>query len=268
MDVATIRREKTIDTYYKVKCIYCGKEQTKAITKKETKCECQYILNHHHKSNTPLYSVYKGIKRRCYNPNDINYKNYGARGIKVCDEWLNDFQTFYDWAISNGYNEDLSIDRVNVNGNYEPSNCRWVNKETQSNNKRNNRLITFNGETKTIAQWGKAIGIDKNILYERLNKLGWSIEDTLTTPLLTRFSGRRKEANNMNLRINLIKFRKTREAGKRSITYFADVLGITRQHYTDIENGKSNPSFGLMQRFEEVFKNQYEDIWELFKKSE
>lgn len=193
LDTVTVRREKTIDTYYKARCIYCGKEQTKAINKKKTKCECQYTLEHHHKTDTPLYSVYKGIKTRCYNKNAPNYKDYGGRGIKMCDEWLNDFNLFYEWSISNGYNKNLSIDRIDNNKNYEPSNCRWVDRYIQANNKRSNHLITFNGETKTIAKWGEALGINKDVLYERLNKLGWSIEDTLTIPLLPRFSGRRKK---------------------------------------------------------------------------
>ena len=81
---------------------------------------------------------------------DVDYKNYGARGIKICDEWKNDFKAFYDWAMSNGYADNLTIDRIDVNGNYEPSNCRWVTKEIQNKNTRRNINITYNGKTHNV----------------------------------------------------------------------------------------------------------------------
>lgn len=94
----------------------------------------------HSQSFSRQYHVWRGMKIRCYNPKAKDYKNYGGRGIKVCDEWLNDFKTFYDWAMANGYRDDLSIDRIDVNGNYEPSNCRWATAKEQANNRRKVRI--------------------------------------------------------------------------------------------------------------------------------
>ena len=93
----------------------------------------------HGKGKTRLYRIYHNMKSRCYNKNRERYKNYGGRGISVCDEWLADFKAFYDWSMANGYSDELQIDRIDVNGNYEPSNCRWVTVTDQANNKRNNK---------------------------------------------------------------------------------------------------------------------------------
>ena len=98
----------------------------------------------HSKSNTRLYFIWQGIKQRCNRVGHTQYANYGGRGISVCEEWQSDFQTFYNWAMANGYDENAefgkcTLDRIDVNGNYEPSNCRWVDMKTQQNNRRNNK---------------------------------------------------------------------------------------------------------------------------------
>lgn len=133
---------------------------------------------------TRIYQTWADMKRRCYNKNDkAHYPDYGARGIVVCDEWKNDFMAFYNWAIKNGYNDTLTIERVDVNGIYEPCNCKWATKEEQNRNKRTNRKISFCGKTLCVSEWARLTGIEKNTLKERLNR-GWSIEKTLTTEVV------------------------------------------------------------------------------------
>ena len=157
-----------------------------------TSCGCKrketlrQLRTKHGESNTRLYNVWSDMKKRCYNTKNVDYKNYGGRGITVCDEWM-DFQNFYEWAIANGYDEtaprgQCTIDRIDVDGCYEPENCRWVDRYIQMNNKRNNRILTYNGESHTLAEWCEIVNIPYNCLKSRLNKLHWSVEKTLTTP--------------------------------------------------------------------------------------
>lgn len=134
----------------------------------------------HGKSHTRLYKTYSNIKMRCYNADNSRYRFYGARGIMMCDEWLNDFQAFYDWAMANGYQENLTIDRIDVDGNYEPTNCRWVTRQSQQNNRRDNHLIEFNGQVHTMAEWARIAGINYHTLAQRVNTYGWSVEKALT----------------------------------------------------------------------------------------
>ena len=102
---------------------------------------------------TRLYRIWYGIYARCYNKSNNQYCYYGQRGISMCDEWRNDILAFRDWAIANGYSEELTIDRIDNNGNYEPSNCRWVSMREQSNNRRSNTHLSYKGQTHTIADW-------------------------------------------------------------------------------------------------------------------
>lgn len=124
----------------------------------------------HKLSKTRLYHIYLGMKARCYNPKNETYRIYGGRGIKVCDEWKNDFMTFYNWAINNGHREDLSIDRIDVNGNYEPTNCRWATPKEQSNNTRRCIYVTYKNETHTITEWGRILKIDTDTLLTRYQR--------------------------------------------------------------------------------------------------
>lgn len=141
--------------------------------------QCKMKFTKHGKRYDRLWNIWEHIKQRCYNINNKNYKDYGGRGIAVCDEWRNDFQAFYDWAINNGYDDTLTIDRINVNGNYEPNNCRWVPNKQQARNRRNNRTFTINGETHCLSEWCEVLNLKRSTVFNRVNTLGWSIERAL-----------------------------------------------------------------------------------------
>lgn len=125
-----------------------------------------------------LYKIWSGMKARCFNKNCLNYPHYGLRGIKVCDEWSKDFMSFYNWAVENGYKKGLSIDRIDVNGNYEPANCRWATAKEQSNNQTKTIRINYKGEEKTISDLCYVFGIKYSTLYGRI-KRGIPIECAL-----------------------------------------------------------------------------------------
>ena len=150
----------------------CGCFNKECIVKRQTK---------HGMTETRLYQTWQNMKNRCRNKNVSSYKYYGERGISLCDEWNESFESFAKWSMENGYAENLSIDRIDPNTGYEPSNCRWVDSVTQANNKRTNHLLTYNGETKTVAEWARKTGLPYNVLTRRIS-LGWTTERALTTP--------------------------------------------------------------------------------------
>lgn len=177
--------------YWKCKCdcgnyvIVCASQLISGKTKscgclRKEKSKQNTIKMHttHGFTKTKLYNVWRGMKKRCYLKSHVYYKNYGGRGIKVCEEWLNDFINFYNWAMSNGYRDDLTLDRINPDGNYEPSNCRWATYKEQNNNKRNNIFLTFNGTTKSIYEWSKITGIKYSTIWWRY-KNNWNIDKIL-----------------------------------------------------------------------------------------
>ena len=130
-----------------------------------------------------LLNVRKSLISRCYDEENPNYCNYGKRGIKVCDEWLNDKESFYNWALANGYEKGLQIDRIDVNGNYEPSNCRWVTSKVNNNNRRDNRIFEIDGVVHTMSEWSDIYGISNECVRHRINQLKWDIKKALTTPI-------------------------------------------------------------------------------------
>lgn len=124
----------------------------------------------HGLSKTRIYQIWADIKDRCYNNKNASYKHYGGRNIVVCDEWRRNFMAFYNWAIKNGYQENLTIDRINVNGNYEPQNCRWATYKEQANNKRTTRKIIIYDKIKTAYEFEKEYGIKAHVLVDRYDK--------------------------------------------------------------------------------------------------
>lgn len=138
-----------------------------------------------------LYRIWIGIKSRCYSKSNHNFERYGARGIFVCDDWRNSFETFREWALSSGYRDDLSIDREDNNGPYSPQNCRWATKKVQNNNRRTNVYITYNGETHTLSEWSEITGIKALTLASR-KRAGWSDTECIEIPV--------KKSNNQTTR--------------------------------------------------------------------
>jgi hypothetical protein len=153
----------------------CGCYKSEKITKENT----THGLKQHR-----IYKIYYNMIARCYNDKTSHFKDYGGRGITICDEWLGEsgFVNFYDWSMKNGYSNDLSIDRIEVNGNYEPNNCRWATNEEQANNKRKTIYIEINGETKTLKQWCEFYNLNYNSVRYRI-KSGWNKTLALTTPI-------------------------------------------------------------------------------------
>ncbi len=171
------------------KCV-CGKivsKDTKSLVEGSTKsCGCKKIelrnqsgkYMKHGMYETRLYRIWASMRNRCTNSTNPAYKDYGGRGITVCNEW-NEFTVFMDWALNNGYSDDLTIDRIDVNGNYEPDNCRWATFSVQANNKRTSRYIEYRGEKHTVSEWARITGFNKTVIAERLNR-GWTEEEALT----------------------------------------------------------------------------------------
>lgn len=183
---------KNNETYWKCQCS-CGKEiilpYGKLTSGQIKSCGCAYKDNlqkikngeikppnfKHGDSNSRLYNIYQGMKDRCYNKNGKDYKDYGARGIKICEEWFDSYTSFKEWCLSNGYQDNLTIDRINVNADYCPENCRWANITQQNNNKRTNILIEYRGQKLSLKQLSKLVGINYQTLYNRY-KRGWPLE--------------------------------------------------------------------------------------------
>ena len=154
----------------------CGCYMKKRITETHTK---------HGDRKTRLYGIWTGIKSRCFNKNCSSYKNYGGRGISVCKEWLGSdgYIYFKEWALDNGYSDDYSIDRINVDKDYSPDNCRWVDNSTQANNTRQNRYLTINGETKTLAEWSRITGVKSGTIRYRIENGGMSPKEAINAKI-------------------------------------------------------------------------------------
>lgn len=168
----------------------CVKQSSALVNGCTRSCGCYNIerlkelKTKHGDAHSRLYGVWCGMRQRCLDENHHAYKDYGARGITVCDEWANDYKVFMDWAFANGYDKDAkphecTLDRIDNNKGYSPDNCRFVDPIVQANNTRNNRWITYNGETKTLAQWSKKVGINAFTISDRIER-GWTLEEAFT----------------------------------------------------------------------------------------
>lgn len=142
-------------------------------------CGCGGKHKTHGDTRSRLYRTWCNMRQRCHNKNVKCYPLYGGRGITVCDEWRNDFEAFRCWALSNGYQDNLTIDRKDNNGSYSPNNCRWATHKDQANNTRKTRFLTYNGETHSVSEWARLLGIKQSTLNMRLNKYNWSVEEAL-----------------------------------------------------------------------------------------
>jgi len=179
----------------------CGKRvvaTTSQLRRKDGKksCGCLHreivrrLATKHNQCGTRLYRCWAGVKRRCKNRNDAAWARYGGRGIRVCEEWEN-YEPFMSWAIKNGYRDDKEIDRIDNDGNYEPSNCRWATRSEQVLNRSDNRRIEYRGEKRTMKEWALLVGLNYDALRGRIDR-GWSIRRALTTPADLRFQKRAK----------------------------------------------------------------------------
>lgn len=232
--------------YYKCQCV-CGREIIRErwrITS-STSNRCIHERNKYSEySKTRIMQVWRDIIKRCYNPNIKNYKNYGARGITVCDEWKNDFMAFYNWAMENGYQNNLTIDRIDVNGNYEPSNCRWITIAEQQKNKTNNHYIIYKNTKYTLSDLSKELNIPYNKLRERLIYCNNDITRCLK---LGRFY-------NTNKYKSVVMLDKTTNQELKKFDYICDAICfLKRQGYyknptsskiTDVCKGKRQTAYG------------------------
>lgn len=178
----------------------CGKTvfaTSTCLTRGHTKsCGClqrDWAKNHKkhgYAHKLSLYHIWKSMKERCNNQKDKSYKNYGGRGIKVCDEWQNDYLNFHNWAFENGYIEEklpngknkLTLDRIDNNGNYEPTNCRWITNAKQARNKRNNVIVEYNGEKVNLRNLCDNLNVKYSVVYNRIFLSNWTLEKAISTP--------------------------------------------------------------------------------------
>ena len=164
---------------YRVKCIYCGfeTEMIKSQIKRTTQCKHKnkagfYINNKICFKNQRIHNILKLMIQRCYDPNSKDYKWYGGKGITICDEWLSNTISFEDWAMANGYQDNLTIDRIDENKNQCPENCRWISNENNARYKSTTRLITVDEETHSGKEWSKILGLATNAINTYVRKHG------------------------------------------------------------------------------------------------
>lgn len=182
--------------------------------------------------NRKLYGVRRKMIQRCTDPKCDRYKDYGGRGIQICDEWLYDFDAFADWAKANGYEEGLTIDRIDNDEDYKPTNCRWITKREQNRNKRTNVMVTYRGETKALTTWCEEFGLKYDPIHNRIHE-GWDVEKAFNTPLTSEYESftsmcRRHGINPGTARDRIVKFGWTLED---ALNTPAGKIGSHRKEY-------------------------------------
>lgn len=190
---------------------------------------------------TRLYSIWQGMNARCYRKTNISYKHYGGKGIIVCDEWRDDFQAFYDWAMANGYRDGLTLDRIEGTKGYCPDNCRWVTWKKQGNNTARNRVIQYRGEAHTMAEWSDILHMDYWLLSGRINELGWSVEKAFETPARKMNKQTRKVLQKDSNGVVIKEYKNIREASLQN--------GYNQGNITQCCNGERKTAYGYIWGF-------------------
>lgn len=217
----------------------------------------------HGLTKTRIYRIWVKMKERCENPNDPKYYRYGKRGISVCDEWRNNFKAFYDWAMKNGYAENLSINRQNNDGNYCPDNCEWATKKQQANNTGTNRFITHKGKKQTLQQWADECGISSSTLKSRLDVYKWTMNEALSIqPCVGNNQFLRKE---QEMRTNLKVLRVRNHLTQKEM---AKKLGVSRATYSFVENNQRQGTSAFWEAVQRVFDVPDEEMYKLMKGEE
>lgn len=182
------------------KCVCdCGNETIVAssdlISGHTQSCGCKKYESKnrvHGMTKTDIHKKWSSMLQRCYDKNHKSYLRYGAFGVKVCDEWRNDFISFMNWSYSNGYKESLSLDRIDNSKGYSPDNCRWVEWREQANNRTSNRLISYKGKTQPIKKWCEELGLSYLFIYQRMHRGGLTFEEAITKPIV-KYRSHKKE---------------------------------------------------------------------------
>lgn len=198
-------------------------------------------LTTHHShmlSRSRLYNIWLSMKQRCENPKNSSYERYGGRGIKVCKKWSRSSKAFFDWALANGYSDHLTIDRIDNNGNYEPSNCRWVIDKTQCRNRRSNITVEYNNKKITLIELSEITGINHKVLYARY-KRGDRGKRLTRPPYKERDTLKGEKNLNSKITVDIAKEVKSRLSNGESATKIAKELNISKYIVYDIKAGKT-----------------------------
>jgi len=206
----------------------------------------------HGMKRTRIYNTWAKMIQRCNNQNEKCYQNYGGRGIRVCDNW-SEFIPFYSWAMKNGYDDSLSIDRINNDGNYEASNCKFSTSKEQANNRRGNVFYEYQGEIKTLSQWSDVCKASRDSLLHRI-KAGWTIEKALLTP------ARKYKKTQIGDNI-MIKLKELRRKAKLTQKQFAALLGCGQSTLCQWENNRSVPGARWLQPIADALHCEVTDLF-------